>query len=123
MWQLDHVQVAIRAGSEALCDEFYVGVLGFDLVAKPPVLAARGGRWYRHGLAQLHLGVEEDFRPAKKAHPALLVDDYDALRARLVEAHYDVRDDDAIANQRRFYVDDPVGNRLELIDAAAWLPR
>lgn len=119
MWQLDHVQVAIPAGSEALCDEFYVGVLGFHAVAKPPVLAARGGRWYRRGLANLHLGVEDDFRPAKKAHPALVVEEYDALRARLIEAHFDVRDDNAVANQRRFYVDDPVGNRLELIDASA----
>ena len=123
MWQLDHVQVAIPAGSEARCDDFYVGLLGFAIVEKPPVLAARGGRWYLDGLARVHLGVEADFRPANRAHPALLVEGYDALRERLMNAGLDVRDDDAIEHERRCYVDDPVGNRLELIDAAASLPR
>jgi catechol 2,3-dioxygenase-like lactoylglutathione lyase family enzyme len=117
-WQLDHVQVAIPAGAEGQCDEFYVGLLGFEIVEKPPILAARGGRWYSRDAATLHLGVEESFLPAKKAHPAFLVDDYHEVLARLKGAGVAVRHDHTIPNIRRCHVDDPVGNRLELIDAA-----
>lgn len=117
MWRLDHVQLAIPEGAEELCDRFYVDLLGFVVLDKPPILAARGGRWYRRGDAELHLGVTSEFVPATKAHPGLLVDDYDALRARLDRAGLAPRDDDALEGVRRCYVDDPVGNRLELIDA------
>jgi catechol 2,3-dioxygenase-like lactoylglutathione lyase family enzyme len=117
-WQLDHVQLAIPPGAEGRCDEFYVTLLGFHALEKPPVLAARGGRWYRNGAVTLHLGVEDDFRPAKKAHPALSLDDYEPLLARLSRAGIDVRDDQSIPGTTRCYVEDPVGNRLELIDAS-----
>jgi len=116
-WQLDHVQLAIPAGAEERCDAFYVGLLGFTVLDKPPALAARGGRWYRRDGAELHLGVENDFRPARKAHPALAVLDYDRLVARCVAAGVDVRVNDEIPGTVRCHVDDPVGNRLELIDA------
>lgn len=117
MWQLDHVQLAIPVGAEELCDGFYVDVLGFAVLEKPPVLAARGGRWYRRDDVELHLGVTNDFVPAMKAHPGFAIDDFDALRQRLRDAGSAPRDDDALEGVRRCYVDDPVGNRLELIDA------
>jgi hypothetical protein len=116
-WRLDHVQLAIPMGTEASCDEFYVGLLGFVMLPKPPVLAARGGRWYQRDDATLHLGVESEFRPAKKAHPALVVEDYDDLLAHLKAAGVAVRPDEDNPGVRRCYVDDPVGNRVELIDA------
>jgi len=118
-WVLDHVQLAIPAGSEDVCDEFYVDVLGFTSEPKPPVLAARGGRWYQRDGAVLHLGVDPTFSPATKAHPALTVDNYDELLARLEEVHVEIRPDDSIPGRRRCHVDDPVGNRIELIDATS----
>jgi catechol 2,3-dioxygenase-like lactoylglutathione lyase family enzyme len=116
-WRLDHVQLAIPPGSEDRCDEFYVGLLLFKTLEKPPILAARGGRWYRRDEAILHLGVDESFVPTKKAHPALTIDFYDGMIARLEHAGVAVRPDDSIPGVRRCYVDDPVGNRLELIDS------
>jgi catechol 2,3-dioxygenase-like lactoylglutathione lyase family enzyme len=112
---LHHVQIAVPAGSEAALRRFYAGVLGMIAVPKPPVLAARGGAWFRSGTAELHLGVEDDFRPARKAHPALLVDDLDGIVTRLAEGGHSVRPDDLLPGYRRFYVDDPCGNRLELL--------
>jgi catechol 2,3-dioxygenase-like lactoylglutathione lyase family enzyme len=113
------VQLAIPPGAEERCDEFYVNLLGFRVVQKPPVLAARGGRWYERDGITLHLGVERDFLPAKKAHPAFLLDNYDELVAALVEAGITVRPDASIPGTTRCHLDDPVGNRLELIDAAS----
>jgi catechol 2,3-dioxygenase-like lactoylglutathione lyase family enzyme len=113
---IHHVQLACPAGSEAALREFYGGVLGLDEVAKPPVLAARGGCWFRgHGI-ELHLGVEEDFRPARKAHPGLLVEGLDAWAARLREAGYPVAIDGDFPGMRRFYSQDPHGNRLEFLE-------
>ncbi len=91
-------------------------LLGFERIEKPPALAARGGLWYRREGVTLHLGVEQDFRPARKAHPALAVDRYDELLARLDAAGVRVRPDDSIPGTTRCHLDDPVGNRLELID-------
>ena len=113
---IHHVQLACPAGSEAVLREFYGGVLGLDELAKPPVLAARGGCWFRgHGI-ELHLGVEEDFRPACKAHPGLLVEGLDAWAARLRGAGYPVIFDDGFPGMRRFYSHDPHGNRLEFLE-------
>ena len=114
--RLDHVQLAIPKGSEALCRAFYCDLLGWREVEKPPILAARGGLWLDIGEGQVHLGVEDDFRPARKAHPALLVDDLDALAQRLRNAGVTVTFDEAIPAVRRFYTNDPVGNRLEFIE-------
>lgn len=116
-WRLDHVQLAIPPGSEERCDEFYVGLLLFSPVEKPPILAARGGRWYQRDDAVLHLGVDESFVPATKAHPALVIDFYEGMVARLEHAGVNVRPDESIPGVRRCHVDDPVGNRLELIDS------
>lgn len=112
---IDHVQLAIPVGGEDLARGFYVGVLGLDEVEKPPILAARGGAWFRAGAVDLHVGVEPEFVPARKAHPALLVDD---LRGFVASAGLDVRWSDEIPGTVRCHMDDPFGNRIELIDAA-----
>lgn len=112
---IHHVQLACPAGSEDVLRAFFVGVLGLDEIPKPPRLAARGGCWFRgHGI-ELHLGVEEDFRPARKAHPGLLVDDLDAWATRLADAGHPVDFDDDFPGMRRFYSADPHGNRLEFL--------
>lgn len=114
---LDHVQLAMPPGAEAVAEAFYCDVLGFDIVPKPEPLASRGGRWFVSGDVQLHLGVEEDFRPARKAHPALVVDDFDALVAKLGAAGVKWRPNEELPGVRRCHVDDPFGNRVELIEA------
>jgi catechol 2,3-dioxygenase-like lactoylglutathione lyase family enzyme len=116
---IHHVQLACPAGSEDALRGFYGGVLGLEEVAKPPALAARGGCWFRgHGI-ELHLGVESDFRPARKAHPGLLVDDLDAWAARLRGAGAPVLVDDNVRGMRRCYSEDPHGNRLEFLEPLA----
>ncbi|MQY04026.1 VOC family protein [Actinomadura macrotermitis] len=112
---LHHVQLAAPPGSEPALRAFYGGVLGLTEIPKPPALAARGGAWFRGPGLELHLGIEPDFRPARKAHPGLLVHDLDALAARLKEAGHQVRPDDLFLGHRRCYADDPVGNRLEFL--------
>ena len=112
---IDHVQLAIPQGGEPAARRFYGELLRMTEVPKPAVLAVRGGCWFTAGSAVLHLGVEEPFVPARKAHPALLVDDLDALEARLREAgHECVRADGQIPGVRRFHTTDPFGNRVEL---------
>ena len=118
---IDHVQVAAPPGCEGDARRFYSGVLGLTELPKPHALAGRGGAWFALGSGQqLHVGVEEDFAPALKAHPALLVaaGALEAVAERLVEAGCEVRWDEALADVARFYVSDPWGNRLELIAAA-----
>jgi catechol 2,3-dioxygenase-like lactoylglutathione lyase family enzyme len=111
---LHHVQVSCPAGSEDALRSFYAGVLGMAETPKPPVLAARGGVWFRAGTCEIHCGVEEDFRPARKAHPGIAVRDVDAAAELVRAAGLPVRWDDQIAGVRRFHTDDPVGNRVEL---------
>ena len=113
---LHHVQLAAPAGSEDALRAFYGGLLGLPEVAKPAALAMRGGMWFRSAAVELHLGVEQGFRPARKAHPGLLVDDLDALAARLGAAGVEVTWDGDLPGFRRCYVADPVGNRLELLE-------
>ncbi|MGN6522362.1 MAG: methyltransferase domain-containing protein [Actinomycetes bacterium] len=116
--ELHHVQLAAPPGSEPVLREFYSGVLGLPEIAKPAVLAARGGAWFRSGALELHLGVEEDFQPARKAHPGLRLPDVAALQAvaeRLEAAGYAVTWDDGFPGHRRLYTADPHGNRLELM--------
>jgi catechol 2,3-dioxygenase-like lactoylglutathione lyase family enzyme len=113
---LHHVQLAVPPGSEPRLRAFYCELLGLAEATKPPGLAERGGLWLRGPSLELHLGVEEGFRPARKAHPALVVRDLDGLGARLREAGHDVRADELLPGYRRFFVHDPVGNRLELLE-------
>lgn len=114
---LHHVQIACPAGSEGELRGFYAGVLGMAEIAKPPVLAARGGVWFSAGGQELHCGVEEGFAPARKAHPCLLVADVDAVARAVAGAGGEVRWDEAIPGVRRFHTDDPVGNRVEIQQA------
>ncbi len=112
---LHHVQLAVATGSDPALREFYGGLLGMTEVPKPAALVGRGGVWFRSGTAELHLGVEADFRPARKAHPGLLVEELDAIVARLADAGRDVRPDDLLPGYCRCYVNDPCGNRVELL--------
>jgi len=115
---LDHVQVAIPAGGEDAARQFYATLLGMVEVQKPAALASRGGCWFTAGSAVLHLGVEEPFAPARKAHPAFLVTGLDALADRLSAAGYGcVRADGEIPGVRRFHTFDPFGNRIEFQQA------
>lgn len=116
---LHHVQLAIPPGGEDAARAFFVGVLGMTEVAKPPELAARGGLWVRADGLEIHLGVEREFRPARKAHPGIRVADLDRLAATLTGAGVEVSWDDDFPGHRRFYAADPHGNRLEFIARAA----
>jgi catechol 2,3-dioxygenase-like lactoylglutathione lyase family enzyme len=112
---LHHVQIAIPPGSEDECRVFYVGILGMAEIEKPPVLAARGGLWVRADALEIHLGVERDFHPARKAHPGIRVVDLDGLAERLDEHGVQVAWSDDFPGHRRFYAFDNVGNRLEFL--------
>ncbi|MGW7451506.1 VOC family protein [Streptomyces sp. NPDC054787] len=113
---VDHVQLAAPPGSEERLRAYYTDVLGMTEIPKPPVLAARGGCWFAAGPVQLHLGVEEDFRPARKAHPGLRVTGIRAYASRLRERGATVVWDDDLPGHDRFYSEDPVGNRLEFLE-------
>lgn len=115
---LHHVQISLPPGGEDECRAFYVGVLGFVEIPKPPVLAARGGLWVRADALELHLGVEEDFTPQRKAHPGILVRELDALAERVTAAGYETTWDDNFPGYRRFHTHDNNGNRLEFISPA-----
>ena len=116
---LDHVQLAMPRGGEATAESFYSGLLGLTRLPKPEPQASRGGCWFVWGPVALHLGVEDDFRPAKKAHPALLIQNLDELTAALTKAAIAVTPNPDRPPGEGCYVDDPFGNRLELIEAGA----
>jgi catechol 2,3-dioxygenase-like lactoylglutathione lyase family enzyme len=111
---IDHVQLAMPAGEEESAQLFYRDLLGMVEIPKPPQLAKRGGCWFASGGVQLHLGVEKDFRAAKKAHPALRCFDYDGLTSRLRAAGVETKEDESVPGVRRCHVFDPFGNRIEL---------
>ncbi|MDP9559589.1 UNVERIFIED_ORG: catechol 2,3-dioxygenase-like lactoylglutathione lyase family enzyme [Rhizobium nepotum] len=112
---LDHLQLAMPVGREDEARAFYGDLLGFAEQAKPANLAARGGCWFSSGPIKLHLGIDQDFRPARKAHPAFLVDDLSILRKTLETAGYHVVEDEPLEGYHRFYVLDPFGNRIEMM--------
>ena len=114
-----HVQLAMPPGKESDAEAFYAGVLAFEVVPKPEHLAARGGRWFRSGTTEIHLGVEDGFRPSAKAHPALRVRDLRTLRERVEAAGLAVEDDTQLDGHERWYLRDPFGNRIELIEEVA----
>ena len=115
---IDHVQLAMSPGGEERARAFYCGVLGLTEVPKPPPLAARGGCWFQSDAVRVHLGVEPDFQPATKAHPAFVVAGLRELVARCrQDGHHVV--DEPLPGYARVYVDDPFGNRLELMEPEA----
>lgn len=113
------MQLAMPAGEEPAARAFFVDVLGMTEIDKPPVLAARGGAWFRAGAVELHLGVEDEFRPARKGHPGIQVTDLDDIVKRLSRAGQDAEWDDAFTGFRRVYAQDPFGNRLEFLQPLA----
>ena len=116
VYAIDHVQLAMPAGEEDKARAFYEGVLGIAETPKPPHLAARGGVWFENGDLKIHLGVEKDFRAAKKAHPALLVEDLNELILICTGAGYDIVTDDTLEGYHRAYVSFTFGNRIELME-------
>lgn len=112
---IDHVQVAIPAGGEAAARAFYGGLLGLAELEKPVNLRGRGGVWFQTASLQLHLGVDPAFQPATKAHVAYRVADLPAVRGRLAAAGHPVREDEPLPGYRRFYTEDPFGNRVEVL--------
>jgi catechol 2,3-dioxygenase-like lactoylglutathione lyase family enzyme len=113
---LHHVQLAMPPDEEEEAIAFYEGVLGLEQIPKPPELSPRGGVWFRSGDLEVHLGIEEGFHPAMKAHPAFLVEDLERVRARVEMSGFKAIDSVPIPGHRRVYVRDPFGNRLELIE-------
>ena len=114
---IDHVQIAMPERQEDQARAFYNGILGFTEIPKPPELAKRGGVWFQSQNVQLHLGVEESFRPARKAHPAFLVSDLDALLEKLRAAGVDMdTSQPPLEGYKRAHVFDPFGNRIELME-------
>lgn len=114
---IDHVQVAAPAGCEAEARAFYGGLLGLEELPKPALLVSRGGCWFRAGAQELHVGVEERFAPARKAHPSFVVSELEDLADRLTGAGIEVAFDNLIPGTRRFETVDPFGNRLEFRQA------
>jgi catechol 2,3-dioxygenase-like lactoylglutathione lyase family enzyme len=117
--RIDHIQIAAPEGCESAARNFYGSILGMKEVEKPPVLRARGGCWFECGAQQVHIGVEQNFRAAKKAHPAFAVFPLDELRKTLRDRGVIVVDDDNLPDARRFYAEDPWGNRLEFVEIPA----
>jgi len=113
---LDHVQLAMPAGGEIAARRFYGDLLGLTEIPKPAHLAARGGVWFARGEVRVHLGVDKDFTPAGKAHPAFLVDDLEALVAHLAAHGITARTDEPLPGYDRVYISDPFGNRIELME-------
>lgn len=116
---LDHVQTAIPVGGEDAARAFYGALLGLPEIAKPPALAVHGGCWFILGDRQLHMGAEQAFIPAKKAHVGVCTDDLAGLQARLDAAGHWTKADTRIDGVARFFTDDPFGNRIEFIEAKA----
>lgn len=114
---IDHVQIAMPAGAEEKARNFYVGILNFTEIPKPPELAKRGGAWFQSDNVQLHLGVEADFHPARKTHPAFIVEDLDDFLVKAQAAGYETdTTQPPLDGYKRAHVFDPFGNRIELME-------
>lgn len=116
---LHHVQIAMPAGAEDAARHFYGTLLGLEPIAKPANLASRGGVWFQTATLPVHLGIDPEFVPAKKAHVAFEVPDLDGLRSRLKEAEIHIVEDESLEGFDRFYVSDPFGNRVECLSRKA----
>jgi catechol 2,3-dioxygenase-like lactoylglutathione lyase family enzyme len=114
--RVEHIQLAMPPGQEAAARRFYRDLLGIPEKAKPPHLAKRGGVWFEEGDVKVHLGVDQEFRPSRKAHPGFVVKDLKSLVAKLEDAGFATREDAPLEGWLRVYVDDPFGNRIELME-------
>ncbi|MDQ0199702.1 VOC family protein [Neobacillus ginsengisoli] len=114
--KIDHIQLAAPKGCEEDAREFFNGILGLTEVEKPEELKKRGGVWFEFGTFQLHIGVDDPFTPAKKAHPAFVVENIEELKSHLIEKNITYKEDDNLPGATRIFVDDPFGNRLELLE-------
>ena len=113
---VDHIQIAAPQGCEPAAREFYGSILGLEEVEKPLALRARGGCWFQCDKQQVHIGVERGFHPAKKAHPAFVVFSLDELRQTLLARGISVVDGEDLPERRRFFANDPWGNRIEFVE-------
>ncbi|PLS01870.1 VOC family protein [Neobacillus cucumis] len=113
---IDHIQLAAPKGSEHKARQFFKEILGFDEIEKPEELKKRGGVWFQFGNIQIHIGIEEPFYPAKKAHPAFEIDNIEALKRHLKLNGIEVIEDNNLPGANRFYIIDPFGNRIELLE-------
>ncbi len=113
---IDHVQLAAPKGSEIIAKHFFGEILGFQEVEKPEVLKKRGGVWFQFGNYQIHIGIEEPFAPAKKAHPAFQVENLEALKTHLMKHEVNFIVDTDLPGANRIYVNDPFGNRIEILE-------
>lgn len=113
---IDHIQLAAPKGCEEEARRFFNGILGLEEVEKPETLKKNGGVWFAYGNVEIHIGVEEPFSPAKKAHPAFEVENIEALKKHLLENNIDFIEDDRLPGANRFYVSDPFGNRIEVLE-------
>lgn len=114
--KIDHVQLAAPKGSEDLARQFYSDVLGLKEIGKPKTLSKRGGAWFLIGNQQVHIGIEEPFNPAKKAHPAFVVENLNHLKAHLSKHNIEYQVDTLLPGANRIYINDPFGNRIELLE-------
>lgn len=112
---IDHIQIAAPPGSEEAARRFYGKLLCMEEVPKPDNLKARGGCWFKFGLHEVHIGIQQDFIPATKAHPGFTVDALDQLKLRIQEAGYAINEDEPINGRSRFFTHDPFGNRIEFL--------
>ncbi len=113
---IDHVQIAMPAGGEEKARAFYIDILGFREIPKPLELARRGGAWFQSGNVQLHLGVEDGFHPARKAHPAFIVEEIEAVLEKVQLAGYETdTSQPPLDGYKRAHIFDPFGNRIELM--------
>ncbi|WP_203248368.1 VOC family protein [Sporosarcina beigongshangi] len=113
---IDHIQIAAPPGSEETARQFYGELLGMEEIPKPEILQALGGCWFICGSQEVHIGIQNDFIPAKKAHPAFTVNALEQLKSRLQQADYLVNDDLPIAGRSRFFTHDPFGNKVEFLE-------
>ncbi|MEK5441070.1 VOC family protein [Fredinandcohnia sp. FSL W7-1320] len=113
---IDHIQLAAPKGSENQARHFYVAILGCKEVEKPEALRKNGGAWFTFGTVQIHIGIEDPFAPAKKAHPAFEIENLEALKQHLLNNKVEIIDDNNLPGANRFYAHDPFGNRLEFLE-------
>jgi len=114
--RLDHVQIAAPYNGESKARAFYKDILGFEEVEKPASLRRNGSAWFRSGSVELHVGIEADFQPARKAHPAIRVKQIEALKIHLQACDITIKEDHQLPGANRFYVDDFFGNRIEFLE-------